>query len=293
MVDIDYYEVFGVEKGAEEQEPAEPANTEPAGEKEQEAAEPAGEVSEPEGTNVPEEVQDDERTNVPQTNVQSDEDNAKFAAIRRKAEADAKRRMEAEMDKVFAGMGLTDPYTNKPINTKAEMDAYLERLHSEQVKEVQEKAGMTQEDYRRFVDSLPEVQAGKAAMKQVENLEIQARMDKDLGEIRKINPNIKTMEDVAKLDNFQQLFDMVGKGYSLPDAYKVLNYDSLTSHAAEVAKQQALNSVGNKGHLQPSSPRGQGAIPVPADVAAEYRLFNPDATDAEIQAHYNRYKGKD
>ena len=36
MVDIDYYEVFGVEKGAEEQEPAEPANTEPAGEKEQE-----------------------------------------------------------------------------------------------------------------------------------------------------------------------------------------------------------------------------------------------------------------
>lgn len=293
MVDIDYYEVFGVEKGAEEQEPAEPANTEPAGEKEQEVAEPAGEVSESEGTNVPEEVQDAERTNVPQTNVQSDEENAKFAAIRRKAEADAKKRMEAEMDKAFAGMGLTDPYTNKPINTKAEMDAYLERLHSEQIKEVQEKAGMTQEDYQRFVDSLPEVQAGKAAMKQVENLEIQARIDKDLGEIRKINPNIKTMEDVAKLDNFQQLFDMVGRGYSLPDAYKVLNYDSLTSRAVEVAKQQALNSVGNKGHLQPSLPRGQGAIPVPVEIAAEYRLFNPDATDAEIQAHYNRYKGKE
>ena len=290
MPEIDYYEVLGVEKGEEAQEAAAPVTTEePEGVKEQEVTDPAGESDEAERTNVP----DDERTNVPKEHVQSDEDNAKYAAIRRRAEADAKKKYEAELDKAVADMGFDDPYTNTPIKSMADFNAYKERLRAEQVKDIQEKNQWSQEDYQRFVESLPEVQAGRAAMKKVENLEIQARMDRDLEEIRKINPDIRTMEDVAKLDNFQQLFDMVGKGYSLPDAYKVLNYDSLTTHAAQVAKQQALNSVGNKGHLQPSAARGQGAIPVPADIAAEYRLFMPDATDAEIQAHYNRYKGKD
>ena len=288
MPEIDYYEVLGVEKGEEAQEAAAPVTTEePEGVKEQEVTDPAGESDEADRTNVP------ERTNVPKEHVQSDEDNAKYAAIRRRAEADAKKKYEAELDKAVADMGFDDPYTNTPIKSMADFNAYKERLRAEQVKDIQEKNQWSQEDYQRFVESLPEVQAGRAAMKKVENLEIQARMDRDLEEIRKINPDIRTMEDVAKLDNFQQLFDMVGKGYSLPDAYKVLNYDSLTTHAAQVAKQQALNSVGNKGHLQPSAARGQGAIPVPADIAAEYRLFMPDATDAEIQAHYNRYKGKD
>lgn len=296
MPEIDYYEVLGVEKGEEVQEAADPVTTEePEGVKEQEVTDPAGESDEADRTNVPERtsVPDDERTNVPKEHVQSDEDNAKYAAIRRRAEADAKKKYEAELDKAVADMGFDDPYTNTPIKSMADFNAYKERLRAEQVKDIQEKNQWSQEDYQRFVESLPEVQAGRAAMKKVENLEIQARMDRDLEEIRKINPDIRTMEDVAKLDNFQQLFDMVGKGYSLPDAYKVLNYDSLTTHAAQVAKQQALNSMGNKGHLQPSTARGQGAIPVPADIAAEYRLFMPDATDAEIQAHYNRYKGKD
>ena len=278
MTDIDYNEVFGIE-GAEEQELAEPAAEQPEGANEQEPAEPA--------------VNEGETNEEERTNVQSSEDNARFAAIRRKAEADAKRQMEAELDRTIESLGLKDPYTDKLITTKAEIDAYKTRLQEEQAKEIQDKAGMAPEDFRRFVDSLPEVQAGKAAQAKVVDLEIRAKIDKQMDEIRKISPEIKSMEDLSKLDNFQDLYNLVGRGYELADAYKVLNYDRLTSHAAEVAKQQALNSVGNKGHLQPSTPRGQGAVPVPADVAAEYRALMPDATDAEVQAHYNKYGGKE
>lgn len=287
MAEIDYNAVFGIE-GENEQEAADPATEDNVGANEQEAAEPAGESHVEEGAETEQKPSDESSHH-----VQTDEENARYAAMRRKAEADAEKRMNAELDKSIASLGLTDPYTNKPITNHAEMQAYRQRFVEEQRKEVQEKAGMSPEDYQRFVDSLPEVQAGKAAQQKVIDLEIRAKIDSQMREIQMISPEIKSMEDLSKLDNFDKLYDMVGKGYELADAYKVLNYDRLTAKAAEAAKQQALNSIGGKNHLQPVTPRGQGAVPVPADVVAEYRALMPEATDAEIQAHYNKYARKE
>ena len=285
MAEIDYNAVFGIE-GEEVQEAADPATEDTVGENEQEPAAPAGESQD--GAEDEQEPSDESSHH-----VQTDEENARYAAMRRKAEADAEKRMNAELDKSIASLGLTDPYTNKPITNHAEMQAYRQRFVEEQRKEMQEKAGMSPEDYQRFVDSLPEVQAGKAAQQKVMDLEIRAKIDSQMREIQMISPEIKSMEDLSKLDNFDKLYDMVGKGYELADAYKVLNYDRLTAKAAEAAKQQALNSIGGKNHLQPVTPRGQGAVPVPADVVAEYRALMPEATDAEIQAHYNKYARKE
>lgn len=285
MAEIDYNAVFGIE-GEEVQEAADPATEDNVGANEQEPAAPAGESQDGAET---EQKPSDESSH----HVQTDEENARYAAMRRKAEADAEKRMNAELDKSIASLGLTDPYTNKPITNHAEMQAYRQRFVEEQRKEMQEKAGMSPEDYQRFVDSLPEVQAGKAAQQKVMDLEIRAKIDSQMREIQMISPEIKSMEDLSKLDNFDKLYDMVGKGYELADAYKVLNYDRLTAKAAEAAKQQALNSIGGKNHLQPVTPRGQGAVPVPADVVAEYRALMPEATDAEIQAHYNKYARKE
>lgn len=287
MAEIDYNAVFGIE-GEEVQEAADPATEDNVGANEQEAAEPAGESHVEEGAETGQKPSDESSHH-----VQTDEENARYAAMRRKAEADAEKRMNAELDKSIASLGLTDPYTNKPITNHAEMQAYRQRFVEEQRKEMQEKAGMSPEDYKRFVDSLPEVQAGKAAQQKVMDLEIRAKIDSQMREIQMISPEIKSMEDLSKLDNFDKLYDMVGKGYELADAYKVLNYDRLTAKAAEAAKQQALNSIGGKNHLQPVTPRGQGSVPVPADVAAEYRALMPEATDAEIQAHYNKYARKE
>ena len=287
MTEIDYNAVFGIE-GEEVQETADPATEDNVGANEQEAAEPAGESHVEEGAETEQKPSDESSHH-----VQTDEENARYAAMRRKAEADAEKRMNAELDKSIASLGLTDPYTNKPITNHAEMQAYRQRFVEEQRKEMQEKAGMSPDDYQRFVDSLPEVQAGKAAQQKVMDLEIRAKIDSQMREIQMISPEIKSMEDLSKLDNFDKLYDMVGKGYELADAYKVLNYDRLTAKAAEAAKQQALNSIGGKNHLQPVTPRGQGAVPVPADVVAEYRALMPEATDAEIQAHYNKYTRKE
>ena len=274
MTDIDYNEVFGVE-GEEVQEPAEPVTEPEVGANEQEPAEPVEEPAEPE------------------EHKQSEEENRRYAAIRRKAEADATAKAEKDMNAFISSLGFEDPYTKKPITSKADMIAYQEKFAEEQRKLVQEKAGMSADEYQRFVDSLPEVKAGKEAQEKVQDLEIRARIDAQMKEISRISPEIKTMDDLSKLDNFQQMYDMVARGYQLADAYKVLNYDNLRTKTLEQAKQKALNEIGGKSHLQQSVARGTGSIPVPSDVAAEYRLLVPDATDEEIQAHYNKYARKD
>ena len=43
-----------------------------------------------------------------------------------------------------------------------------------------------------------------------------------------------------------------------------------------------------KRHLKPDTPRGQGAIEVPKKIKDNYRIFQPDMTDAEIEAILER-----
>lgn len=178
MTEIDYNAVFGIE-GEEVQEAADPATEDTVGENEQEPAAPAGESQDG--------AEDEQEPSDEIHHVQTDEENARYAAMRRKAEADAEKRMNAELDKSIASLGLTDPYTNKPITNHAEMQAYRQRFVEEQRKEMQEKAGMSPEDYQRFVDSLPEVQAGKAAQQKVMDLEIRAKIDSQMREIQMIS----------------------------------------------------------------------------------------------------------
>ena len=108
MEEIMETEVETTEAGVNEQETAEPASIGPegTGENEQQTAEAA-----PEG-------------------VQSAEDNARFAAARRRAEAQFNERIAAERqaakDEVIRQMyeGQLDPYTNKPITSEADLQAY-------------------------------------------------------------------------------------------------------------------------------------------------------------------------
>ena len=75
--------------------------------------------------------------------------------------------------------------------------------------------------------------------------------------------------------------------------YKEQMNQRIAQQQAEAAKQQAMRNASSKDHLKGSGhARGAGASPVPADEMALFRKFNPDATEAEIQAFYNNYKNR-
>lgn len=303
-MEIDYGAVFDVEvpettTGAEETEiaaPSEETGTTTAtaqGAEEQEAAAPAVE-----GEEDPEQPQTEAQEQEPKT----DRD-AQFAAARRKAEAErdaaiarAKEDAQRQVDEFFKNSGLMNPYTGQPITTRAEYEAYRERFEADQKAKLMEKAGITQEEFQAFVQGLPEVRAARqakaeaeAAARQAREQEAKARVDEQLRQIQAIDPTVKELGDLAKLDTYPKLYDMVKRGYSILDAYRLANYDTLTQRAAEASRKAAINSVQSKQHLKATESRGGGAIPVPDSVLEEYRVLNPGATKEEIQKHYQSY----
>lgn len=303
-MEIDYGAVFDVEvpettTGAEETEiaaPSEETGTTTAtaqGAEEQEAAAPA--VEETEESEQP-------QTEAPEQEPKTDRD-AQFAAARRKAEAErdaaiaqAKEDAQKQVDEFFKNSGLMNPYTGQPITTRAEYEAYRERFEADQKAKLMEKAGITQEEFQAFVQGLPEVRAARqakaeaeAAARQAREQEAKARVDEQLRQIQAIDPTVKELGDLAKLDTYPKLYDMVKRGYSILDAYRLANYDTLTQRAAEASRKAAINSVQSKQHLKATESRGGGAIPVPDSVLEEYRVLNPGATKEEIQKHYQSY----
>lgn len=297
-MEIDYNEVFGVtpETGAEEQEAAAPAEE---GAEEQEVAAPAVDES---GDSAQAETQEK-----PKEPTQKTEEDARYAAARRKAEQErdqaiAQARQEAKaqaqrtIDEAFRNAGLTNPYTNQPITSKAEYDAYLERFQAEQRENIQKKSGMSQVQFSQFLNSLPEIRQAREAQAKAEQATRQAReqaakanLEQQMKEISKMDPTIKGLGDLAKMANYQQFVDLVKRGNTFTDAYKLANFDALTQRAAQASRQTAMQAAASKEHLTATTQRGQGAVTVPDEVKAEYRAFNPDATDEEIARHYNKY----
>lgn len=302
-MEINYGAVFDVEvpettTGAEETEAAEPSENDTTtaaaqGAEEQEAAAPA--VEETEESEQP-------QTEAPEQEPKTDRD-AQFAAARRKAEAErdaaiarAKEDAQKQVDEFFKNSGLMNPYTGQPITTRAEYEAYRERFEADQKAKLMEKAGITQEEFQAFVQGLPEVRAARqakaeaeAAARQAREQEAKARVDEQLRQIQAIDPTVKELGDLAKLDTYPKLYDMVKRGYSILDAYRLANYETLTQRAAEASRKAAITSVQSKQHLKATESRGGGAIPVPDSVLEEYRVLNPGATKEEIQKHYQSY----
>ena len=295
-MDIDYSEVFGLEPetGEEAQEVTAPAEQ---GAEEQESAAPAvEEVAQP---------PEDQAAEGGKT-----EDDARYAAARRKAEAERDAEIERirresqeetrrAIDEAIRSSGMTNPYTGQPITSKEELDAYQRQHQARQAQALQKKAGLTPEEYQALVNSLPEVRQerearvkAEAAARQVREREARAMIEEQVKEIAAVDPSIKEFGDLAKMDNYGRFHELVKKGNTLLDAYRLANFDALTQRAAQASRKAAIQSAASKEHLAPNPPRGTGAVSVPEDIKAEYRAFNPDATEEEIQKHYQKYMKK-
>lgn len=309
MEDIDYGAVFGItEEGVEETETAEPSTDAATaqGEKEQEAAEPAVDTQTQTGDGDAAEAADDSAEEGETDAEQTPEERAQFAAARRKAEAErdaavtqAKQEAQRVIDEAFKNSGLTNPYTKKPITTKAEYDEYRQRFETEKKARVLKKSGMTDEEFNEFVASLPEVREARekseqaeTAQKQAQEAQAKLKVDEQLKEITAIDPSIKELKDIAKLPTYPRFYELVKKGNSLSDAFRLANIDKLTQSAAQASRQAALTATAGKQHMARTATRGAGAVSVPQDVRDAYLAFNPGATDAEIQQHYNNYQKK-
>lgn len=309
-MEINYDAVFGVQEGVNGQEVAEPAEEEEStaeaesqeGANEQEVAEPAGE----EQDLVEEE--EEAREDPEEDHTQSKEERAGFAAARRRAEAEKEREIErvrqeakAEAERainaIFADAAMIDPYTGRTIQNKEEFESYQKRLKEDQIAEALQRSGMDEQTMDTLIGNHPAVRAAAEAAEKLERAEQQAedarmriKFAHELQEVSKIDPRIQTEEDLMEHPSYARVYELVGRGNNLVDAFRLANLDTLTERAVAAARQSARNADAGKSHLTKTDARGDGAVSVPEDVRANYRMLLPHATDAEIQRHYNKYK---
>lgn len=309
------YAAFGLEApastGGNEQEPAAPA-TEPAdrdGGNEQEVAEPAEETGSPEENGAQRAEDNAPQQELPGNEPMTPEQRRANAARRREQEQreaidkavnerlEAERKAHAEdMKTFFAQMGMKNSVTGQPITTMDEFWEWKRGYDLSQLDTALKSGSATAEQIGQLIDSHPAVQQAQQLIRESRQQQEaqqqsadQQRIDSDLAEIAKLNPNIRSVTDLLAMPKYETFKGHVEQGMSFLNAYKLTHMEELTNAKAAAATQQALNNQRGKDHLTPAaSGRGSGAQAVPASVMAYYRAFNPKATEAEIQAHYNK-----
>lgn len=293
------YNAFGIEQPADAgQSEAAPAAETVAPESaapESAAAEESGTEVET-GSNGTEQSADERRANAARRREAE-----KQAAIKSAVEtalADERAKAKLREDGFFAKAKLKNTITGEPIKSVEDFNAW-ETAYNEQKLQQDLRAGkLTKEGLSAAIAADPSVKAAKELIarneqeaKQQQDAAAQARIAEEIAQIGKIDPNIKTAADLLNMPNAKEFYGYVQKGLSFIDAYYLTNRDAVTTAAADAARTSALNNQRGKDHLNATgNSRGAGAMTVPAEELRMFKLFNPKATPAEIQAFYNKYK---
>ena len=302
--EIDYNELFGLtDTGAEVTEPAEPSEeTEVEGAEAGDFADPSEENAQEPGTDPAAGENDSNGKNT----EQSPEDRARYAAARRKAEAErdvavAQARKEEQqkyasaLTDLFAKAGLKNTFTGEPITTMEQFTAWNRQFEEQKLENELKSGKLTKDSLNRVVSQHPVVQQAQQVIQQSQQAQQAARkqqikntIDNQVKAISELDPEIKDLESLMKSEGYDKVYALVRKGYALDDAYRLVHFDRLNHRSMAAAKQQAMNSASAKGHMTKTPARGAAPeyVKVPEDIMDQYKMLMPDASDAEIRAHY-------
>lgn len=201
-------------------------------------------------------------------------------------------RAAKQLDESIAALNLTNPYTKEPIKNKADYDAYRAKVDEDRRAKLLKKAGMSEEEFTKLAAEQPEIKAQLEEAREAKRQAAAAAMNEQMRQIHELDPEINTIEDLAKMPNYAQFYRFVKQNrLSLVEAYKLTNMERLSARTAAATKQAAMNAAQSKAHLEATKARGKGGdvTVVPNDVREYYRMINPKATEAEIKADYAKY----
>ena len=201
-------------------------------------------------------------------------------------------RAAKQLDESIAALNLTNPYTKEPIKNKADYDAYRAKVDEDRRAKLLKKAGMSEEEFAKLAAEQPEIKAQLEEAREAKRQAAAAAMNEQMRQIHELDPEINTIEDLAKMPNYAEFYRFVKQNrLSLVEAYRLANMERLSARTAAATKQAAMNAAQSKAHLEATKARGKGGdvTVVPNDVREYYRMINPKATEAEVKADYAKY----
>ena len=301
------YAAFGVQKDAGEKESDDADQIEEA-ETETEDGQTADNASDDEPAEEQETVAETESET--EGDGQSVEERRENAARRRQAEQQAaidaavqaalekqRQQYDAERAEFFQQAGVVNPFTNEPITNMDEFRAWREEQDNRKLQKELQSGKLTKETLDGLIDQHPAVQAARQAQEQeaarAQKAQEQAflqNVEEQLKEIRKTDPSIQNVSDLMNRPYSPAFYEAVQRGNNFQDAFYLATRGMQFEDVEEKARQSAINNLTGKNHLKATGIGGRAGANVSPEEREMYRLFNPHATDQEIQKFQNKFK---
>lgn len=251
-------------------------------------------VADPETESVDEVSTEDEGENEEPAEPQFDTEraNAAFAQIRR--ENEALRRQQQELDALYAKAygAYTNPETGRPITSArdyAEAMAAQERM---QVRQQLQENNIDPGVIDSMIANSPVVREAKAATAELNSIRAQQLLDADFMRVLRFDATKSTKEDIINDPSYDAVVDYVQThpGMRFDEAYKLINFDRLTSSKGAAAKQAAINEVKSKNHLSTgtSVDVSDAEEEIPASMVERFKEAFPEKSMKELKALYNK-----
>jgi hypothetical protein len=218
--------------------------------------------------------------------VQSSEDNARYAAARRRAESEAQAKYERrlnEMNRRFAALAKANGVTDVE-----DAESYLKRVEEESLDARLKENQLTGEDIRKMVSDLVE---NNPLVVEARETTVRAQMEADIKRITKIDPDIKSADDLYASESFQDVLKAVQEqNLNVYDAYRLVNFDRLMEKNGNASKQAAINQARGKSHMEPVGGTADPASnekEIPEKALSKWKRAYPNLTHEQLRKKYN------
>ena len=202
-------------------------------------------------------------------------------------EAETQKRVDARIAREFEG--ITNPYTNQPIRTEADLTAYRSAFAAEEQRQQLEEMGVSKEVLDSYIQNHPAMQQAQQVIHQQEQQAANDFMAKEFEAMKKEFPDcgLESPQQLNETEAGRRALQMWANapGITLADAYAATHRKELSKKQSAAAKQAAMNEMNSKGHLRQT--KGSNAKgDVPAEIAEEYKKYFPNATHEKIAEMY-------
>ena len=131
----------------------------------------------------------------------------------------------------------------------------------------------------------------EAVTRQLAAQQARQMLDAQMDAIRRLDPELGSLEALARQPEFPAFDRLVRGGQDLVSAYKLAFFDRYAARSAGAARQAAINAARGKTHLATV-----GTGPLPADdgltdeLIRSYRLYNPGMSRRDIARYHAKYR---
>lgn len=204
-------------------------------------------------------------------------------------EAETQKRVDASIARQFEG--ILNPYTNQPIRTEADLTAYRSAFAAEEQRQQLADMGVSKEVLDSYIQNHPAMQQAQQVIHQQEQQAANDFMAKEFEAMKKEFPDcgLESPQQLNETEAGRRALQMWANapGITLADAYAATHRKELSKKQSAAAKQAAMNEMNSKGHLRQT--KGSNAKgDVPEEIRREYKIYFPNATDAEIAEMYRK-----